>query len=95
MDIPPRELRTLVRTLASYLYANPNASNSADGIRRWWLDEGFVVTADDLEKALAWMKRHGLIDETVAADGRVRFRRSSSDAQLESAIRDSDKEGSR
>lgn len=86
MDDPP-DLHTLVRTLARYLRDNPNASDSAEGIRRWWFADGYVVTADDLAKALDWMKRSGLIAETVAADGRVRFRRGCGEAQLDAAAR--------
>lgn len=75
----------LVRILARYLRDNPNACDSAEGIHRWWLADGVVVTAGELEKALRWMKQTGLIEETVAADGRVRFRRSCDDAQLDKA----------
>ena len=76
-------MHALVRTLARYMRDNPRACDSADGIRRWWIAEGYAVTADELEKALAWMKQRGLIDKVVAADGRVRFRRRGSDAQLD------------
>ena len=73
----------LVRMLARYMRDNPQACDSAEGIRHWWLAGGSVVTADELDKALNWMAQHQLIAETVAADGRVRFRRLSSDAQLD------------
>lgn len=82
MDNVP-DLFTLVRTLAGYLRDNPNASDSAEGIRRWWFADGVVVAADELDKALRWMKQNGLVSETVAADGRVRYRRCCSDAQLD------------
>ncbi len=86
MDNVP-DLHTLVRNLARYLRDNPNASDSAEGIRRWWFADGVVVTADELDKALRWMRQRGLIEETVAADGRVRYRRSCSDAQLDAVAR--------
>lgn len=78
-------MNAVVRTLARYMRENPHACDSADGIRRWWFADGYAVTADELEKALTWMKQRGLIDEAVAADGRVRFRRRGSDAQLDAA----------
>jgi hypothetical protein len=78
-------VNAVVRTLARYMRDNPHACDSADGIRRWWFADGYAVTADELEKALTWMKQRGLIDEAVAADGRVRFRRRGSDAQLDAA----------
>ncbi len=84
MDDAP-ESHAAIRALASYLRVRPNACDTADGIRRWWLPDGLAPTADELEKALTWMKQQGLIDETVAADGRVRYRRCASDAQLEAA----------
>ena len=80
------ESHAAIRALARYLRDHPNACDSADGIRRWWLPDGLAVRADELEKALTWMKQQGLIDETVAADGRVRFRRCASDAQLAAAL---------
>lgn len=78
-------MNAVVRTLARYMRENPHACDSADGIRRWWFADDYAVTADELEKALTWMKQRGLIDEAVAADGRVRFRRRGSDAQLDAA----------
>lgn len=72
--------------LARYLRDNPNACDSADGIHRWWLADGTVVTADELEQALRWMRQNGLMEETVAADGRVRFRRCCDDAQLDRVV---------
>lgn len=80
-------LNAVVRTLARYMRDNPHACDSAEGIRRWWFADGYAVTADELEQALKWMRQRGLIDEVVAADGRVRIRRRGSDAQLDAAAR--------
>lgn len=88
MDNAP-ESHAAIRALAQYLRDRPRASDSADGIRRWWL-EGLVVTADELEKALTWMKQHGLIADTQAADGRVRYHRIATDAQLDAVVRGHD-----
>lgn len=71
------------RDLARYLREHPNASDMADGIRRWWFSEPDVVTKDELDEALNWMQLHGLIERTLAADGRLRYRRVCSDAQLD------------
>lgn len=86
MHLAP-ESHAAIRALALYLRDHPNACDSADGIRRWWLPEGLKVTVDELDKAVTWMKQQGLIEETAAADGRVRFRRCAGDAQLEAALR--------
>ncbi len=86
MDDAP-DPHTLVRILASYLRNNPMARDSAEGIHRWWFSEGIAVRADELDKALRWMKHNGLIEETVAADGRVRYGRCCSDARLDALSR--------
>lgn len=81
------ESHAAIRALAQHLRDHPHASDSAEGIRRWWLPEGLSVTSEELEKALTWMKQQGLIDDTQAADGRVRFRRIASDEQLDAIVR--------
>jgi hypothetical protein len=63
----------LVIELARYLSANLDASDSADGIARWWLpahpDRGSLMLA------LTRLKEHGCVEEVQAADGHVRYRR--------------------
>ena len=80
------DLPALVRTLARYMRENPYARDSAEGIHRWWLPDGHAVTTEEIEKALEWMTHKQLVAEKVAADGRVRFRRAASDAQLDAVI---------
>lgn len=82
------EPHAAIRALAQYLRDHPRASDSAEGIRRWWLPLGLSVTSDELEKALTWMKQQGLIDDTRGADGRVRYRRIAGDAQLDALLRE-------
>lgn len=77
MDIPPA-----ARELARYFLANPNAGDTAAGIRRWWFSEPGAVDEDELDEALNWMRLHGLIEGVLAGDGRSRFRRICPDARL-------------
>jgi len=84
------ESHAAIRALALYLRDHPHACDTADGIRRWWLPEGLAVTTDELEKALTWMKQQELIEDTQGADGRVRFRRRASDAQLDAVAQGQD-----
>ena len=84
MDCDPETL-VIVSTLAQYLRVNPLACDTADGICRWWLGED-PATAEKLVQALDWMKRHGLVEELMAADGRLRYRRRATDAQLQATI---------
>jgi hypothetical protein len=76
--------RWLVGTLAVYLRAHPFACDTAEGIRNWWLET--EVTMDDLMAALAWMQQHDVIEQRVAADGHVRYRRLASVEQLDALI---------
>jgi hypothetical protein len=82
-----RELYAIVCALTRYVSANPLASDTPEGIYRWWLgpDE---CSMDQLLRALAWMKGHGLMDEQVALDGRARYRRSANDAELKRTLED-------
>ena len=75
------EMIMIVCALARYLRASPLACDTADGISRWWLASQSVST-EKLLQALGWMKRQGLVEEMVAVDGRVRYRRVASDEQL-------------
>lgn len=77
----------IVRALVGYVQINPLACDTADGICRWWLIAN-PVSMEKLLQALDWMKQRGLMEELVAADGRLRYRRSTIDAQLHAAIGD-------
>jgi len=72
----------IMRALALYLQANPLASDTADGIRRWWLGAQGALSLDEVSRALDTMKMLGLIEITYAADGRRRYRRNATDEQL-------------
>lgn len=75
-----------VRSLAGYLRANPQACDTAEGIRRWWFDSEHEVEMEQLLDALEWMKRRGVVEEILAADGRRRYRRLAGDARLQALI---------
>jgi hypothetical protein len=80
------EVTAAVRVLASYLRANPLACDSALGIARWWFKPENVVSMDVLVRALEWLERRGAVEQSVAADGRVRYRRRGDDAVLDLAL---------
>lgn len=85
------ELQSIVRALARYLYANPSACDSMEGIRRWWFDEEFMGPEYLFERAIKWMKEQRLIAETTGSDGRVRLLRVGSDAQFRAMLSPSTK----
>lgn len=65
----------LVRMLLLYLSRHPFASDTPQGMARWWLDDAVAVREAALLQALGWLEEQRLIERVAAPDGRVRFRR--------------------
>ncbi|MFC4527101.1 hypothetical protein ISN76_10385 [Dyella halodurans] len=66
--------------LARYLRANPLAGDTKEGIAQWWL--GFAsVSVDVVGRAIALLQEAGVLETVRAADGHVRYRRVSIDAE--------------
>lgn len=82
MAAPLTEPR-VVQLLSYHWCANPLASDSADGMHRWWLPESHAFTIGQVTAALTWMVGCGLLEEKATADGRIRYRRSSNASQAE------------
>lgn len=80
------EVLALVFALTKYLEANRLACDAPEGISRWWLPEP-AASIEKLISALDWMQRNGLVESTVAADGRLRYRCIASDEQLKALDR--------
>lgn len=83
----------IVRRIAGYVDANPRACDTWTGIARWWLHADIEETAP-LQQALEWMTTHQLMEETVAADGRLRYRRVGTQEQFAEALARLEDEGS-
>ena len=79
------EHKAVAYALATYLYANPYACDTAEAIGRWWFAAA-PVPLETLLLVLEWMKREGLMEELTATDGRLRYRRRATDAQLQVVI---------
>jgi hypothetical protein len=79
------EVTRIVRSLAQYVRAHPLACDSAQGIAQWWLPDD-DTSMDALERALAWLTRHRVLEATAGGDGRTRYRRRCDDAELDAAL---------
>lgn len=75
----------VARNVARYLRANPLACDTLEGIGRWWPGAGSAGESV-LATALSWMRDMGIIEESMAADGRVRYRRAALDAGVDAAL---------
>ena len=83
IELPGRVMQ-LVRAISRYLRINPLACDTSDGIARWWVGAEQVIESD-VEAALGWMQKNGIIETSLAADGRVRYRRAL-DADIDAAL---------
>lgn len=79
--------KSTVHALVRYLRSNPHASDTAEGIRLWWLDPRVEVTMEELQAVIDGLLESGIVEELQAADGRRRYRRVASDAQLDELLR--------
>jgi hypothetical protein len=65
----------LIRQLLAHVAAHPGASDTAEGIARWWLNPKEWVDMHELTAALDVLVARGVMAEQHAADGRCRYRR--------------------
>jgi len=84
------DLRTIVRALATLWMARPLASDSAEGIARWWFDWEGKVTNNELVAALDWLVQQELIAEVDTVDGRCRYYRIAGDEEFIALLTDTD-----
>jgi len=80
------EVKAIARAIVSHLKAKPLASDTQMGIAQWWLQPGGEFSDEALGKALELLRRSGVIEEVLATDGRKRYRRCSSDVELEALL---------
>lgn len=72
--IDDRHTEAIERQLSAYLIANPEASDTAEGIARWWLRLE-LVDAEALATALDRLVEHGILERESGPDGRLCFRK--------------------
>lgn len=67
-------VQMIAETIEAYLDLNPDAADSAEGIRRWWLPPGLAEEAPaTVEDALAQLVTAGVIRRQPLPDGRVLY----------------------
>jgi len=62
-----------VKQLSAYWLEHPQASDTLEGICRWWLGSG-AFAAPAVESALNWLVERGVVVLHRAGDGRVSYR---------------------
>ncbi len=62
-----------VQELTAYWLAHPHASDTLEGICRWWLPDGAPEQAQ-INDALAWLVANGIVKVNRAGDGRLHYR---------------------
>ncbi|MGF6789709.1 hypothetical protein [Paraburkholderia sp. 35.1] len=68
-------VRDLEHGIADYLRMHPNAADSVDGIRCWWVGQRCKdASVDEVLRALAELVRKGVVRETDLHDGHVIYR---------------------
>jgi len=67
-------VQVIADTIERYLDQNPDAADSAEGIRRWWLPPGLSEEAPEtVEEALDRLVASGVIRRQPLPDGRVLY----------------------
>jgi hypothetical protein len=81
------EISEIAHAIERYLVKHPNAADSLEGIRRWWLmRQRYEESAQQVQEALEQLLRDGAISKRVLHDGRVLYTappRTSDDNNLE------------
>ena len=64
----------IARAIERYLAKHPNAADSLEGIRQWWLmRQRYEESAQQVQQALDQLLRAGAINKRVLSDGRVLY----------------------
>jgi hypothetical protein len=65
--------RRIARSILAYLAEHPDAKDSIDGIRLWWVDEPDQCNEMDIQRAIRELSVRGLITSLETAPGSVVF----------------------
>jgi hypothetical protein len=72
MTHPPSKVSDVAAVIRRYLANHPNASDSLEGVQRWWLGEGAVDAPDTaVQQALDRLVKKGTVTKKQLPDGTV------------------------
>ena len=70
----------IAEDIARYLREHPDAADSLEGIRQWWLPRVRLEEASaQIERALEELLERGLVVRQIMPDGTILYRRAGSD----------------
>lgn len=73
-------MNQIAEEIARYLGQHPDAADSLEGIRQWWLPRLRLQEATaEIEAALEDLVRHGVVVRLAMPDGTVVYRRAATD----------------
>jgi hypothetical protein len=73
-DTGGERVSRIADVLLRYIESNPHASDTLDGIGRWWLANE-SISREDLSRALAKLVADGRLDTFASPDGRCHWRK--------------------
>jgi hypothetical protein len=72
MTQPPSKASDIAVVIRQYLATHPKASDSLEGVQRWWLGEGEVeAPSTTVQQALDELVRNGALVKRMLPDGAV------------------------
>jgi hypothetical protein len=71
-----RQTEVIAQQVARYLHAHPDASDTVEGIAKWWLSRQRFDDASELVRhALEMLIADGVVEKRTMANGVTLFRR--------------------
>ena len=72
----PSKISDIAAEISRYLANHPNATDSLDGVQRWWLVRGAVEAPSvSVQQALEFLIQEGSVTKKVLPDGTVVYAR--------------------
>lgn len=73
MPLPSHQRHEIAQAIEHYLLQHPNASDTIEGIRQWWLPDDWQVDLNEVAAAVEQLKEQGRIRRHTNSDNHVLF----------------------